>query len=905
MKFCRTGNIQSLFLAKRLIYDEVRKPATLDFGSPPEAKNEHPPQQAPAITMPFEFAEPKPEEGKDKKLADNEGMAIPERPKDALSGSQFIEKLKTMEDQLRAEGKSTNEIRKRREEEVYNQLRSGNIPPHLRDLKNVQVEMKDENGQNITGTIRVMPDYIAIGDEKDNVRVPMTPATAQLLANQWGCSMPTTKMVDQIYRQAKQNGITLKPHPKPPGAIMMTTDYFEQHDKAVDAQLMGFAAGNPSIMEGNPLITGDKKDIVLPYHGEGGRNVIIYGWYDYRTGKPIQGYSGGAHENTYADYSHGVRMVAGNMVVRYPDGRTETRSVDSVMSDPKLYPLISQARIADSRNAYPDNAWTRNFDRSPPPAQPAAQPEAQPAAQPEEIARNNPPATSSPTPLPPLDFGGVSQTTPAPLSSPGEPSGGETVPASVRTVPSQPSEKGNADLAPSGPVTADQLAQPLRPYSPSAHSRTSAPSNQPGQPPSAPGAVTQPAPYSQPAAQPAPAPDQVEPQQPSGPAEQPAGPSEQREKGPVKGSVLICGDSISVNMDKQKAIECTGQKESVAVGGKTSKWLLGWLNGEITSEKGKELPSPKTVKDFDYVVVLIGTNDIGTADLADWSETAIFKRIEKIWQKLREINPNIKIYAVTIPPFKGYSFGRYGREFEIINQRRKDINGMIMASSLPYGKIDICRQYNPDDPGAGGVTTSDDPDQGALDDRAKNDKVHPRGNILAQIYQRALASEAKVYPPPGNGQEQAQNEPPPSPGDQPPASPQPGVEQQPGSEDLFEVPINSPILDDPSQIRRATTVDPREGKGIVGDEDHQVYPPPDGYKRVGKVPSAAVKYVVNRLPDWRHTPVNTTVHFVAGGREYMARIEWHQNKKDPSSFLQNPHHGWSVFPKNNDGAIDA
>ena len=50
---------------------------------------------------------------------------------------------------------------------------------------------------------------------------------------------------------------------------------------------------------------------------------------------PIQPLST-VHENTYADYSHGVRLVSGTMVV---DG--VERPIAEVLQDPKLAGLVS------------------------------------------------------------------------------------------------------------------------------------------------------------------------------------------------------------------------------------------------------------------------------------------------------------------------------------------------------------------------------------------------------------------------------------------------------------------------------------------------------------------------------------------------------------------------------------
>ena len=552
-------------------------------------------------------------------------------------------------------------------------------------------------------------------------------------------------------------------------------------------------------------------------------------------------------------------MIAGIMTIRYPDGRTESRTVNSVLQDPELYKLISAQAISNPQSAYPDNAWTRTFDRSR-----KAIPDYNPSSESEPVAERAPEAKH------------LHEFVPDPASKP-EASPPQDLPAAE--APNIPA----AVTTPENPSAADRSSR---------QTSTPAPQERPFHP------------------------DEPETRQPSTPAEQPpsnprqpAAPAERHENGPIQGSVLFMGDSISVNMDCQKEITSTGAKMAVAAGGETSKWLLRWIEGREHNHKDPnkgesiELQDPGLVKNFDTVVMLIGTNDIGANDGPDWSAEAIFGRIEKIWLTLKKINPNIKINAVTIPPFKGYKYMRYGKDFAVINKRRKDINQMILKSGIPTAVIDICRKYDTNNPGSGGVATSDNPDEAAMDERAKSDMVHPKPAVLAQIYQEALSS--------GRDDRRDNSAAPPKNTDQ--VLPAPNFNPPPESEnpanasnDLYQIPANSPILNDPSQIQKASTLDPLEGKGRVNDPDHPVPDKvPAGFVRSAKVSSKAVTYVNNVLKDWRHTPINTTIHFeTADHREYMARIEWHANPAEKSELLRNPHHGWSVFPKTGQNEIN-
>jgi hypothetical protein len=78
-----------------------------------------------------------------------------------------------------------------------------------------------------------MPDYLAIGSDDDFVRIPVNPLTAQRIADQYGCSLPTTRIVDEVWKQAE---VKLTPSPMKPGAQMMSNDYFLRHQQTVERQ---------------------------------------------------------------------------------------------------------------------------------------------------------------------------------------------------------------------------------------------------------------------------------------------------------------------------------------------------------------------------------------------------------------------------------------------------------------------------------------------------------------------------------------------------------------------------------------------------------------------------------------------------------------------------------------------
>ncbi len=240
--------------------------------------------------------------------------AMPQRAADALAGSEVVHRSMTL---------SGTE----RDHFVAGQLLSGNLPPFLRTLTPVTFKGRAKNGDAVSVTICVMPDYLAVGDDSDFVRVPMGLPAAAEVANGMGFILPTTKMVDAIYSQA---GLQLKPSPMQPGSQMSSTDYLWQHNQTVESQRIA-SDGDSEL-----LVAGQKKDLVLSnvLRAAPGR-VAIYGWHR-PGGAPIQPLST-VHGETYADYSHGIRLVSTTAFVN-----GEPTALATVLEDPQMASLVSK-----------------------------------------------------------------------------------------------------------------------------------------------------------------------------------------------------------------------------------------------------------------------------------------------------------------------------------------------------------------------------------------------------------------------------------------------------------------------------------------------------------------------------------------------------------------------------------
>ena len=167
-----------------------------------------------------------------------------------------------------------------------------------------------------------MPDYLAIGSDKDFVRMPMTPQTAQRIADRFGCVLPTRKMVHLIDQHAE-----LHLAPQPLTREREAVDTFLEHHRIIEKQRAGKPLG--------VLVTGIKKDIVLtPRIFERPNRLAIYGWRQ-PDGQPIQPLTI-AHSDRYVDYSHGVRLIRDTIVV---DGKTER--ISQLLKDPARCTLVS------------------------------------------------------------------------------------------------------------------------------------------------------------------------------------------------------------------------------------------------------------------------------------------------------------------------------------------------------------------------------------------------------------------------------------------------------------------------------------------------------------------------------------------------------------------------------------
>jgi len=255
-------------------------------------------------------------------------LDLPPRPATALSGTEFVQRVAPMD-------------LPEREKEIFAQILGGNVPDFMRKLAPVPVTVVAEGKMN-SATFYVTPDYLAVGSDEDYFLTPMSPNTAQRIADALHCSLPTPKMVNEIYSAAQAK---LAPAPIPPSAAMTTVPVFSNHNAIVHVQRAEQLAAHPL----GALVAGHQKDVVITAKlASTPGKVAIYGWHQ-TNGTPIQPLYL-KHIASWVDYSQCIRLVQQQMVV---NGATQT--VVEVLANPAFAALLSDEGVVPNPR-YPTNA---------------------------------------------------------------------------------------------------------------------------------------------------------------------------------------------------------------------------------------------------------------------------------------------------------------------------------------------------------------------------------------------------------------------------------------------------------------------------------------------------------------------------------------------------------------------
>ena len=208
-------------------------------------------------------------------------LHMPFPPADAISGDDFFKEVVSYKWQ-------------QRDSVAVAEILSGNIPSFLKKFVPIISQITHSAGKRHRAIIYVAPDYLSIGNNDNFARIPLTSMAAQKIADSLHCFLPTRKIVDLIYQQAK-----IKLAPVPMYAFRDSSITMWQHHLIIEGQRKGRKG----------LIAGIKKDVIISakLFTEKPNHEAIYGWHQLN-GIPIQPlYTG--HINWWVDYSHGIRLI--------------------------------------------------------------------------------------------------------------------------------------------------------------------------------------------------------------------------------------------------------------------------------------------------------------------------------------------------------------------------------------------------------------------------------------------------------------------------------------------------------------------------------------------------------------------------------------------------------------------
>ena len=252
-----------------------------------------------------------------------------------------------------------------REAALWDEIRRGNIPSFVQ--KFAPVVLTDRAGHR--ATLQVSVDFVAIGTEDDWLRVPLSGYNASRVAEAFGCSLPTNKVVLEAYRQASiklvahpfdcqsvgggkyqrsnlawmthedviQGKIPCKPGPALAAAAGRFDPWLGRHEG-----VCALAGPHPGV-----LVSGHKKEVILS-HEDLSKHLAFWGFFS-AAGKAIQSGFGCRHGPGYSDYSHGVRLVKVDVDLdgrpaRYPD----------LLADPAYAELMLDHGAVCPSAAYPE-----------------------------------------------------------------------------------------------------------------------------------------------------------------------------------------------------------------------------------------------------------------------------------------------------------------------------------------------------------------------------------------------------------------------------------------------------------------------------------------------------------------------------------------------------------------------
>lgn len=172
-----------------------------------------------------------------------------------------------------------------REQEFLRLIRLNNVPSWT------------WNTVDIGGGKRVTKDFLSIGHDEDFMWIPLTPSAATQLLIEHGLRLPNRAEAEATYAYARANGgfLAFQSFSPERGQTRWGNTAVSQSAQKI----------KNTMTQAAPVFDGHKK-YVLGRTNEG--KVIIFGGH-HADGGQVQPYST-LHDESYLDYSHGIRGVA-------------------------------------------------------------------------------------------------------------------------------------------------------------------------------------------------------------------------------------------------------------------------------------------------------------------------------------------------------------------------------------------------------------------------------------------------------------------------------------------------------------------------------------------------------------------------------------------------------------------
>lgn len=170
----------------------------------------------------------------------------------------------------------------------------GELSPHLLTFLPVKIR----HG-SLTATIYVSPDYIGVMGSDGHFRTPLPAVSLQRIADHFGASLPTARMVDGIYHSDGAVRISFNGYSPTRGESRDSTRLWIASNVSIEKKLAGRTG----------LVAGHKKDVVVgPTQVARPDKVAIFGAWG-SDGKIIQGLNVKDHYLGYSDYSQCGRLI--------------------------------------------------------------------------------------------------------------------------------------------------------------------------------------------------------------------------------------------------------------------------------------------------------------------------------------------------------------------------------------------------------------------------------------------------------------------------------------------------------------------------------------------------------------------------------------------------------------------